>query len=136
MAICVLQSARVTVTRDLSVTKLKSCVCLVVAWLAYKRVTCDFPQALNRHEQQTWEARRPVDFWGNFYRVDKQDYTEDKLREEVAKCGLQTQLDGERRSHPVAPAWLHATWRRGPCGRSAKTAARRQLKRCKIYILL
>ena len=116
MAICVLQSARVTVTRDLSVTKLKSCVCLVVGLV--KRVTCDFPQALNRHEQQTWEARRPVDFWGNFYRVDKQDYTEDKLREEVAKCGLQTQLESGgvtlRRLQ-----WLHATWRRGPFGRTA-----------------
>ena len=57
-----------------------------------------------------------VDFWGNFYRVDKQDYTEDKLREEVAKCGLQTQLE----SGGVTLWRLHGCMPRGVVGRAAE----------------
>ena len=36
------------------------------------------------------------DFWGQWYRVDKDKHTEAALREEVRKLGLQTELKRAR----------------------------------------
>ena len=124
MAICILQSPRVTVTRDLSVTKLKSCVCLVVAWLAYKRVTCDFPHALNRHEQQTWEARRRLlgQFLNSIVSTSKiTPRTSSARRSRNVACRLSWSVERRRgvTSHPVVVR-CGACMPRGVVGRAAE----------------
>ena len=39
-------------------------------------------------------------FWGQFYRLDNDKYTEEKFRELVAALGLQTKLEVDGRTVP------------------------------------